>query len=176
MIPRCFMLKNGSTAVLRTAVPEDAAQMIAYLRACRGGDGLPAAPAGGMGGTFPWKQRKPAAGHGAPDGKSDAGVLGKGGDRRHLSGCLHESAETPAPRHGCPSRCAGRIGVRVFPASCLRRWKPLRRERGVTQLELAYIQGNERARHLYDRMALWRRDAALMPCASGMALWQMRSS
>ena len=26
------------------------------------------------------------------------------------------------------------------------------RERGVTQLELAYIQGNERARHLYDRM------------------------
>ena len=34
MIPRCFMLKNGSTAVLRTAVPEDAAQMIAYLRAC----------------------------------------------------------------------------------------------------------------------------------------------
>lgn len=34
MIPRCFTLKNGSTAVLRTAVPEDAAQMIAYLRAC----------------------------------------------------------------------------------------------------------------------------------------------
>ena len=34
MIPRCFTLKNGSTAVLRAAVPEDAAQMIAYLRAC----------------------------------------------------------------------------------------------------------------------------------------------
>ena len=34
MFPRNITLKNGASAVLRTAVPEDAPRMLAYLRAC----------------------------------------------------------------------------------------------------------------------------------------------
>ena len=34
MLPRKITLKGGSQAVLRTAVPQDAAGMLAYLRAC----------------------------------------------------------------------------------------------------------------------------------------------
>ena len=33
MFPRNITLKNGASAVLRTAVPEDAPRMLAYLRA-----------------------------------------------------------------------------------------------------------------------------------------------
>lgn len=87
MIPRCFMLKNGSTAVLRTAVPEDAAQMIAYLRACaEETDFLLRLPE-------EWDisvetEEALLRDMARQTGKPDAGVLGKGGDRRHLSGCL----------------------------------------------------------------------------------------
>lgn len=69
MIPRCFMLKNGSTAVLRTAVPEDAAQMIAYLRACaEETDFLLRLPE--EWGHFRGNRGSPAAGHGAPRRKT----------------------------------------------------------------------------------------------------------
>ena len=65
-------------------------------------------------GHFRGNRGSPAAGHGAPDGKPDAGVLGKGGDRRHLSGCLHEPAENPAPRHGVHRAAQGVLGSGHF--------------------------------------------------------------
>ena len=136
MIPRCFMLKNGSTAVLRTAVPEDAAQMIAYLRACaEETDCLLRLPE-------EW----------------DISVETEEALLRDMA------RQTENRMLVCSVK--GEIAGRATVSIALRRayWgqgisgvmfeemEAFARERGVTQLELAYIQGNERARHLYDRM------------------------
>ena len=170
MIPRCFMLKNGSTAVLRTAVPEDAAQMIAYLRACaEETDFLLRLPE-------EWDisvETEEALLRDMAHQTENRMLVcyGKGGDRRHLSGCLHESAENPAPRHGVHRAAQGVLGsghfrrhVRGNGSLCARTG----RDAAGIGLHSGKRAGAPPVRSAW---ALWRRDAALTPCASGMALW-----
>lgn len=113
MIPRCFMLKNGSTAVLRTAVPEDAAQMIAYLRACaEETDFLLRLPEEWDISVETEEALLRDMAHQTENRMLMCSV--KGGDRRHLSGCLHEPAENPAPRHGVHRAAQGLLGSGYF--------------------------------------------------------------
>ena len=150
MIPRCFMLKNGSTAVLRTAVPEDAAQMIAYLRACAE--------------ETDFLLRLPEEWDISVETEEALlrDMARQTENRMLVCSVKGEIAGT------CQVACMNRLKTRhrATVSIALRRayWgqgmsgvmfeerEAFARERGVTQLELAYIQGNERARHLYDRM------------------------
>ena len=96
----------------------------------------------------------------------------KGGDRRHLSGCLHEPAEDPAPRHGVHRAAQGVLGTGHFLVVMFEEMEAFARGRGVMQLELAYAQGNDRARRLYDRHGLCGDGpGALTPSACGTARW-----
>ena len=150
MIPRCFTLKNGSTAVLRTAVPEDAAQMIAYLRACAE--------------ETDFLLRLPEEWDISVETEEALlrDMAHQTENRMLVCSVKGEIAGT------CQVACMNRLKTRhrATVSIALRRayWgqgisgvmfeemEAFARERGVTQLELAYIQGNERARHLYDRM------------------------
>ena len=150
MIPRCFTLKNGSTAVLRTAVPEDAAQMIAYLRACaEETDFLLRVPE-------EWDILV----------ETEKALLQ---DMARQTDQLMVVCDVNGEIAGtCQVVCMNRVKTRhrATISIALRRayWgqgisgvmfeemEAFARERGVMQLELAYAQGNDRARRLYDRL------------------------
>lgn len=124
MIPRCFMLKNGSTAVLRTAVPEDAAQMIAYLRACaEETDFLLRLPEEWDISVETEEALLRDMARQTENRMLVCSVKGEIAGTCQVA-CMNRLKPGTAPR--CPSRCAGRIGVRAFPASCSRKWKPSR--------------------------------------------------
>ncbi len=150
MIPRCFMLKNGSTAVLRTAVPEDAAQMIAYLRACaEETDFLLRVPEEW---DIPVETEKALLKDMARQTDQLMVVCDVNGE---IAGtCQVVCMNRVKTRHRATISIALRRAYwgQGISGVMLEEMEAFARERGVTQLELAYIQGNERARHLYDRM------------------------
>ena len=150
MIPRCFMLKNGSTAVLRTAVPEDAAQMIAYLRACaEETDFLLRVPEEW---DIPVETEKALLQDMARQTDQLMVVCDVNGE---IAGtCQVVCMNRVKTRHRATISIALRRAYwgQGISGVMLEEMEAFARERGVTQLELAYIQGNERARHLYDRM------------------------
>ena len=150
MIPRCFMLKNGSTAVLRTAVPEDAAQMIAYLRACaEETDFLLRLPE-------EWDISV----------ETEEALLR---DMARQTDQLMVVCDVNGEIAGtCQVVCMNRVKTRHratisialrraywgqgIPGPMIEEMEAFARGRGVMQLELAYAQGNDRARRLYDRL------------------------
>lgn len=142
MIPRCFMLKNGSTAVLRTAVPEDAAQMIAYLRACaEETDFLLRLPE-------EWdisvETEEALLRDMARQTENRMLVCSvKGEIAGTCQVACHEPAENPAPRHGVHRAAQGVLGSGHFRVM-FEEMEAFARGRGVMQLELAYAQGNDR--------------------------------
>ncbi|MFR6101171.1 MAG: N-acetyltransferase family protein [Christensenellales bacterium] len=150
MIPRCFTLKNGSTAVLRTAVPEDAAQMIAYLRACaEETDFLLRVPEEW---DIPVETEKALLKDMARQTDQLMVVCDVNGE---IAGtCQVVCMNRVKTRHRATISIALRRAYwgQGISGVMLEEMEAFARERGVTQLELAYIQGNERARHLYDRM------------------------
>lgn len=150
MFPRNITLKNGASAVLRTAVPEDAPRMLAYLRACaEETDFLLRVPE-------EWD---------IPVETEKALLQDMARQTDQLMVVCDVNGEIAGT---CQVACMNRLKTRhrATVSIALRRayWgqgisgvmfeemEAFARERGVTQLELAYIQGNERARHLYDRM------------------------
>lgn len=150
MIPRCFMLKNGSTAVLRTAVPEDAAQMIAYLRACaEETDFLLRVPEEW---DIPVETEKALLQDMARQTDQLMVVCDVNGE---IAGtCQVVCMNRVKTRHRATISIALRRAYwgQGIPGPMFEEMEAFARERGVTQLELAYIQGNERARRLYDRL------------------------
>lgn len=150
MFPRNITLKNGASAVLRTAVPEDAPRMLAYLRVCaEETDFLLRVPE-------EWD---------IPVETEKALLQDMARQTDQLMVVCDVNGEIAGT---CQVACMNRLKTRhrATVSIALRRayWgqgisgvmfeemEAFARERGVTQLELAYIQGNERARHLYDRM------------------------
>ena len=150
MIPRCFTLKNGSTAVLRTAVPEDAAQMIAYLRACaEETDFLLRLPEEW---DIPVETEKALLQDMARQTDQLMVVCDVNGE---IGGtCQVVCMNRVKTRHRATISIALRRAYwgQGIPGPMFEEMEAFARGRGVMQLELAYAQGNERARHLYDRM------------------------
>lgn len=150
MIPRCFMLKNGSTAVLRAAVPEDAAQMIAYLRACAE--------------ETDFLLRLPEEWDISVETEEALlrDMARQTENRMLVCSVKGEIAGT------CQVACMNRLKTRHratisialrraywgqgIPGPMFEEMEAFARGRGVMQLELAYAQGNDRARRLYDRL------------------------
>ena len=150
MLPRKITLKGGSQAVLRTAVPQDAAGMLAYLRACaEETDFLLRVPE-------EWDIRV----------ETEEAFL------RDLA-CQQDGLMVVCDVNGeiagtCQVVCMNRVKTRHratvsialrraywgegIPAPMFEEIEAFARGRGVMQLELAYAQGNDRARRLYDRM------------------------
>lgn len=167
MIPRCFMLKNGSTAVLRTAVPEDAAQMIAYLRACAE--------------ETDFLLRLPEEWDISVETEEALlrDMARQTENRMLVCSVKGEIAGT------CQVACMNRLKTRhrATVSIALRRayWgqgisgvmfeemEAFARGRGVMQLELAYAQGNDRARRLYDRLGFVETGRGPTPSACGTA-------
>ncbi len=150
MIPRCFMLKNGSTAVLRTAVPEDAAQMIAYLRACaEETDFLLRVPEEW---DIPVETEKALLQDMARQTDQLMVVCDVNGE---IAGtCQVVCMNRVKTRHRATVSIALRRAYwgQGISGVMFEEMEAFARERGVTQLELAYAQGNDRARRLYDRL------------------------
>ena len=150
MIPRCFTLKNGSTAVLRTAGPEDALRMLAYLRACaEETDFLLRVPEEW---DIPVETEKALLQDMARQTDQLMVVCDVNGE---IAGtCQVVCMNRVKTRHRATISIALRRAYwgQGISGVMLEEMEAFARERGVTQLELAYIQGNERARHLYDRM------------------------
>ena len=150
MIPRCFMLKNGSTAVLRTAVPEDAAQMIAYLRACaEETDFLLRVPEEW---DIPVETEKALLQDMARQTDQLMVVCDVNGE---IAGtCQVVCMNRVKTRHRATISIALRRAYwgQVIPGPMFEEMEAFARGRGVMQLELAYAQGNDRARRLYDRL------------------------
>jgi len=150
MIPRCFTLKNGSTAVLRTAVPEDAAQMIAYLRACaEETDFLLRVPE-------EWdilvETEKALLQDMARQTDQLMVVCDVNGE---IAGtCQVACMNRVKTRHRATISIALRRAYwgQGIPGPMFEEMEAFARGRGVMQLELAYAQGNDRARRLYDRL------------------------
>ena len=142
MIPRCF--------TLRTAVPEDAAQMIAYLRACaEETDFLLRVPEEW---DIPVETEKALLKDMARQTDQLMVVCDVNGE---IAGtCQVVCMNRVKTRHRATISIALRRAYwgQGISGVMLEEMEAFARERGVTQLELAYIQGNERARHLYDRM------------------------
>lgn len=150
MIPRCFTLKNGSTAVLRTAVPEDAAQMIAYLRACaEETDFLLRVPEEW---DIPVETEKALLQDMARQTDQLMVVCDVNGE---IAGtCQVVCMNRVKTRHRATVSIALRRAYwgQGISGVMFEEMEAFARERGVTQLELAYAQGNDRARRLYDRL------------------------
>lgn len=150
MIPRCFMLKNGSTAVLRTAVPEDAAQMIAYLRACaEETDFLLRLPEEW---DIPVETEKALLQDMARQTDQLMVVCDVNGE---IAGtCQVVCMNRVKTRHRATVSIALRRAYwgQGISGVMFEEMEAFARGRGVMQLELAYAQGNDRARRLYDRL------------------------
>lgn len=150
MIPRCFMLKNGSTAVLRTAVPEDAAQMIAYLRACaEETDFLLRVPEEW---DIPVETEKALLQDMARQTDQLMVVCDVNGE---IAGtCQVVCMNRVKTRHRATVSIALRRAYwgQGISGVMFEEMEAFARGRGVMQLELAYAQGNDRARRLYDRL------------------------
>jgi|GEM_PF-1067552 len=150
MIPRCFMLKNGSTAVLRTAVPEDAAQMIAYLRACaEETDFLLRLPEEWDISVETEEALLRDMAHQTENRMLVCSVKGE------IAGtCQVACMNRLKTRHRATVSIALRRAYwgQGIPGPMFEEMEAFARGRGVMQLELAYAQGNDRARRLYDRL------------------------
>ena len=135
MLPRKITLKGGSQAVLRTAVPQDAAGMLAYLRACAE--------------ETDFLLRVPE--------EWDIPVETEEAFLRDLA-CQQDGLMVVCDVNGeiagtCQVVCMNRAyWGEGIPAPMFEEIEAFARGRGVMQLELAYAQGNDRARRLYDRM------------------------
>ena len=144
------MLKNGSTAVLRTAVPEDAAQMIAYLRACaEETDFLLRVPEEW---DIPVETEKALLQDMARQTDQLMVVCDVNGE---IAGtCQVVCMNRVKTRHRATVSIALRRAYwgQGISGVMFEEMEAFARERGVTQLELAYAQGNDRARRLYDRL------------------------
>ncbi|MCI6039142.1 MAG: GNAT family N-acetyltransferase [Clostridiales bacterium] len=150
MIPRVFTLKNGITALLRTAAPEDASKMIAYLRACaEETDFLLRVPE-------EWD---------IPVETEEAllrDMARQQGSR--MLACIVNGEIAGTCQIVCMNRVKTRHRATVsialrraywgegIPGPMFEEMEAFARNSGVIQLELAYVQGNERARRLYERM------------------------
>lgn len=144
------MLKNGSTAVLRTAVPEDAAQMIAYLRACaEETDFLLRVPEEW---DIPVETEKALLQDMARQTDQLMVVCDVNGE---IAGtCQVVCMNRVKTRHRATISIALRRAYwgQGIPGPMFEEMEAFARGRGVMQLELAYAQGNDRARRLYDRL------------------------
>ena len=150
MLPRKITLKGGSQAVLRTAVPQDAAGMLAYLRACAE--------------ETDFLLRVPE--------EWDIPVETEEAFLRDLA-CQQDGLMVVCDVNGeiagtCQVVCMNRVKTRHratvsialrraywgqgIPGPMFEEMEAFARGRGVMQLELAYAQGNDRARRLYDRL------------------------
>ena len=150
MFPRNITLKNGASAVLRTAVPEDAPRMLAYLRACaEETDFLLRVPEEW---DIPVETEKALLQDMARQTDQLMVVCDVNGE---IAGtCQVVCMNRVKTRHRATVSIALRRAYwgQGISGVMFEEMEAFARERGVTQLELAYIQGNERARHLYDRM------------------------
>ncbi len=150
MFPRNITLKNGASAVLRTAVPEDAPRMLAYLRACaEETDFLLRVPEEW---DIPVETEKALLQDMARQTDQLMVVCDVNGE---IAGtCQVVCMNRLKTRHRATVSIALRRAYwgQGISGVMFEEMEAFARERGVTQLELAYIQGNERARHLYDRM------------------------
>lgn len=150
MLPRNITLKSGASAVLRNAVPEDAAQMLTYLRACAE--------------ETDFLLRVPE--------EWDIPVETEEALLRDLA-CQQDGLMVVCDVNGeiagtCQAICMNRVKTRHratisialrraywgqgIPGPMFEEMEAFARGRGVMQLELAYAQGNDRARRLYDRL------------------------
>lgn len=150
MLPRNITLKSGASAVLRNAVPENAAQMLTYLRACAE--------------ETDFLLRVPE--------EWDIPVETEEAFLRDLA-CQQDGLMVVCDVNGeiagtCQVVCMNRVKTRHratvsialrraywgqgIPGPMFEEMEAFARGRGVMQLELAYAQGNDRARRLYDRL------------------------
>lgn len=150
MQPRPLLLKNGSHAVLRPAAPEDAARMLDYLRTCAAETDFLL--------RYPEEWEIPV--------EKETTLLREMAHNRDTMMLVCEADGIVAGT--CQVMVMGRVKTRhrATVSIALRRayWglgitgpmfeemEAFARSAGVIQLELAYAQGNERARRLYDRM------------------------
>ncbi len=150
MLPRNITLKNGASAVLRTAVPEDAPRMLAYLRACaEETDFLLRVPEEW---DIPVETEKALLQDMARQTDQLMVVCDVNGE---IAGtCQAVCMNRVKTRHRATISIALRRAYwgQGIPGPMFEEMEAFARGRGVMQLELAYAQGNDRARRLYDRL------------------------
>lgn len=152
--PKAIPLKNGRTALLRSPVIEDAPQMVEFLKT--------------IAGETEFMLRYPEECVGDVEGekafldgilRSDTELMIVCEVDGVLAGNCHLSFNTRLKtRHratvaiGLLSRFWGLgIGTALFQEMIT-----AARDRGLDHLELDYIEGNERARHLYEKMGFYQ--------------------
>lgn len=150
MKPRALLLKNGMRAVLRPAAPDDADRMLDYLRACaEETDFLLRYPE-----EWAVSVEQESAFLKSLADREDTLLLVCEAEGIVAGTCQAVRMDRLKTRHRATVSIALRraywgLGI---AGPMFEEMEAFARARGVVQLELAYLEGNDRARRLYDRM------------------------